>query len=271
VEGKIGDKVIFSVVAENATGYQWQIRKTADGSWSNLSGKTGPTLTITLNSTNIKFAYRVVVSGKDGKEESNAVVVETSGAAVTIKTQPVNAEGKVGDQVSFSVVAENATGYQWQIRKTAEGGWTNLSGKTKDTLEITLNSTNIKFAYRVVVSGGNGTSIESKEVKVETLVVEPTIKTQPESVTAKIGDTISFTVVAENAESYQWMYCKNGTWAALKGKTDSTLTLTLNATNIAFQYYCVVNGAEGTTPVNSDIVEIINNYFTAISVKSSYI
>ena len=71
-----------------------------------------------MNGYNNTFEYRCVVSGAAGTEPaiSNVVVIEEPATAASITTQPVNVTGKIGDNVSFTIAAENALGYQWQIR-----------------------------------------------------------------------------------------------------------------------------------------------------------
>ena len=93
-----------------------------------------------------------------------------------------------------------------------------------------------------------------------TLDIKPSnelmILTQPvNAANAKVGDTVTFSVEAYNADSYQWYFSTDGeTWkktGATGARTD-TLTMLLTAANINYQYYCEVKGA-GTT-LNSNIV-----------------
>lgn len=75
------------------------------------------------------------------------------------------------------------------------------------------------------------------------------IRTQPLSVHAKVGDTISFSIEAENVVSYQWYYSKNGgeTWilSTLSSAKTSAITFKVTKSNAMNLYHCVVTGKKG--------------------------
>lgn len=71
----------------------------------------------------------------------------------------------------------------------------------------------------------------------------PTIKSQPTSKTASVGSSVTFTVSASGASSYQWY--KDGT--AITGATSATLTIGSVTTADTGSYTVVVTNAIGTT------------------------
>jgi len=80
--------------------------------------------------------------------------------------------------------------------------------------------------------------------------VRPSITTQPQSVTAEIGGTATFSVTASGDPpfSYQWRHND----ADLAGKTDSTLTLiNVQATNAGRYVVVVSHGADSVTSSNA--------------------
>ena len=76
--------------------------------------------------------------------------------------------------------------------------------------------------------------------------VIPTITVQPQSVTAKKGTAVTFTVEATDAVSYQWYYRKKSTakWVLLEGATDPTYTTTATTGRNGFQYHCVISSVD---------------------------
>ncbi len=74
------------------------------------------------------------------------------------------------------------------------------------------------------------------------------IVTQPADVTAKPGDTVTFSVEAQgDGLSYQWYYKKSGAgaWSVWKSHTTAVTTATANATWNMMQVYCRVTDSAG--------------------------
>ena len=114
--------------------------------------------------------------------------------------------------------------------------------------------------YRCQVTGQDGENVYSDAVGIS----EPApaeITSQPESVIANIGDSVSFTVEAENAAAYVWQYSKNNgetwtTWSSAAYK-QPTLTLSVTSSRLAMIYRCQVTGQDGVN-VYSDAVGILS-------------
>ena len=262
-----GEFVTFKVVAENAESYQWQYSK--DGSsWVNCTTASWPgadTSEVTAKVTNTRngYQFRCVVTG-DGSSETSVVVTMTVGTAVTpepengptIKTQPVDASAPIGEYVTFKVVAENAETYQWQYSKTGDSWYncTTTSWPGADTAEVTakVTATRNGYQFRCVLTG-NGVSVTSDiAIMTEGQSVEPenppVIKTHPVDASAPAGEYVKFKVEAENAESYQWQYSKNGTtWtdcttSSWPGADTAEVTAKVTNTRNGYQFRCVVTG-----------------------------
>ena len=75
---------------------------------------------------------------------------------------------------------------------------------------------------------------------------KPTITTQPQNVTAYVGKTAYFKVVANAATGYQWQWSKDGgaTWkdstSATTGYNKSTLEVSATADRNGYKYRCKV-------------------------------
>ncbi len=75
------------------------------------------------------------------------------------------------------------------------------------------------------------------------------ILTEPQDVTARVGDTATFSVTATNAVSYQWILAGSG---PISGATNSTLVFTNASTSQSgSQYEVVVTAPDGSTVTSS--------------------
>jgi hypothetical protein len=75
----------------------------------------------------------------------------------------------------------------------------------------------------------------------------PTILTQPDDLCLAVGDTATFSVVATNADSYQWY--KNN--VAMDGQTNSSVTIPNLGINDVGYYSALVNNSVGSVPTRS--------------------
>ncbi len=73
----IGDRVTFAVEAVNATAYQWYYRTTSSGEWTAISGDSAKLAqyTFIVDSTNVGYQYKCVVSNSKGSVDSDVVEV----------------------------------------------------------------------------------------------------------------------------------------------------------------------------------------------------
>jgi hypothetical protein len=160
---------VYSVSAEATNGatlsYQWQ-RQPSGGSFSNISGQTSSTLTLTglTYADNNGDNYRCVVSATDNASSVNssaAGLTITQTPSITITAQPSDQTASSG-AATFSVTATitlSATlSYQWQKQSLGTGSYANVSGGTSASLSLTglTNAANNGDNYRCLVSGSGG-------------------------------------------------------------------------------------------------------------------
>lgn len=248
-----GATATFSVTANDATSYQWQISNA--GAWTNIPGATGASYSLSGTTLALdQSQYRVVVSNGAGSVTSSifTLTVEAPVVAPTIVTMPADQVVVEGQDASFSVVANGtAPTYAWQF--STDGGSSWLPVSTATTASLTLP--NVSLAddgkrFRVVVRNGAGVATSASALlTVARAPVAPTIATQPSNQSANPGQTVSFTVGAVGTSpAYQWQTSPDGsTWTALTGETSATLTLT----NVALadsgrRFRVVVSNSAGT-------------------------
>jgi hypothetical protein len=146
--------VVLSVGASNATGYQWKL------GGNNIIGATNSLYTATAIGS-----YTVEVSGPCGAPITSNAAVLTTPAPVSITTQP-QSQTFTGSNL-LSVVANNATGYQWYL------GASPIGGATNSTYTATAAG-----SYYVIVTGLCGSQATSATAVLSTCA-SVTINTQP--------------------------------------------------------------------------------------------
>ena len=230
-----GATVKFTVKTTGATGYQWYYRKTSSGSWTKCTDGTSATLSVEAKNYRDGFQYRCKVMNGSVYEYTNVATLHVKPG---ITTQPADKTAASGATVTFTVKAEGATSYQWYYRKTSTGSWTKCTNGTSATLSVEAKNYRDGFQYRCKVSNSAGYVYTNAA----TLRVKPGITTQPTDKTASAGTTVTFTVKAEGATSYQWYYRKtsSGSWTKCTDGTSATLTVEAKNYRNGFQYRCKV-------------------------------
>jgi hypothetical protein len=276
-----GSNTSFSVTATNATGYQWQVN--SGSGWGNVtnggvySGATTATLTLTAAGASLNAnQYRCIVSGSCTPNATSNAATLTVNSAPAITGQPSNSAICNNANTTFSVTANNATGYQWQVN--GGSGWGNVtnggvySGATTATLTLTAATTAIDGnQYRCEVTGLTTPNATSNAATL-TINLSPSITTQPSNSIICNGNNTTFTISATDATGYQWQVNSGSGWTNVSNggiytdATTSTLTLTAaTATVNGYQYRCLASG--GCSPaVTSNAATITIN--TAPSVTA---
>ncbi len=152
----------FSVIASGATSYQWQVN-TGSGfvnvsNTAPYSGATTTTLTITgATSAMSGYQYRIVLGSCGSPVNSNAATLTIS-VPVSITTHPASIAVCEGSNTGFSMaVTGSASVYQWQI--STDGGtlFTNISGATTSSYNLTgVMMGQNGYRYRIIVTGACG-------------------------------------------------------------------------------------------------------------------
>jgi hypothetical protein len=245
-----GQNASFSVVTTGTAplSYQWNFNGSA------VSGANDATLTLSSVQAAQAGNYTVVVSNAWGSVTS-AVATLTVDVPPGITTQPQSQTAVEGQVVSFSVVASGtgSLSYQWYLNGSTRGN-------NKSTLTVHNVKTNDAGNYAVVVQNNYG-SVTSAVVSL-TLVLPPTIISQPQSQTVAAGQSAVFSVgVSGTATAYQW----NLNGSAVSGATNATLALTNVRTNLAGNYTVAVTNIAGSV-VSAEAALTVTNPCVSLSV-----
>ena len=161
-----------------------------------------------------------------------------------ITQQPTNQTVNEGGTLTLSVLANNATGYQW--KKDGE----DISSATSATYTKQSVVPADAGSYTCVVTGAGG-SVTSSPATV-TVKALPVITQQPTNQEITEGETLTLNVVATGATGYQW---KKGE-EDIPDATTATYTKEGATTADAGSYTCVVTGAGGSVTSNAATVTV---------------
>lgn len=262
----IGDSAIFTVVAEgNNLSYQWQVSSSNGANWGDtvLDGNKTATLTVSPVATvHNGRLYRCVVTDTlfgDTVISNAAKLTVINTSPIKITNQPTDVDSAVGNAVSFIVEAQgNGLTYQWQLSKDGGTTWgnTSVNGNTSKFINFAVPNADYNGRmFRCVITDASGNTLASNSATL-TLngVPDVTITSQPQDVSAKVGDTINISVVAKSSKSnkltYQWQVSSTGTtWSNTTVTGYNTSALNFAIPNVNYngrQYRCLVTDGNGS-------------------------
>ncbi len=274
-----GGNASISVIASGSNlSYQWQVSTDGGTSWTNISGATSSTLTLTgITSGMNNNQYQVIVSNScPSSVTSNAVTLTVSDPA-TISGHPVNATVCAGTNASFSVTAAGTNiSYQWQVSTDGGTTWNNIPGATSATLNLSaVTSTMHNNQYRVVVLSCDPTGLNSAAA-ILTVNNPASISNHPQSTTVCTGGNASFSVTASGTSvNYQWQVSTDGgtTWNNIPAATTSTLAvngvtsaMNGNQYRVLLSNICTTSQASNAATLSVGAVSAINNHPEDITV-----
>ena len=233
-----GDTLTLSVIATNATGYQWK------KGGEDITSATSATYTKQSVAPSDAGSYTCVVTGAGGSVTSSPATV-TVNALPVITKQPTNQVVNEGSSLTLSVEATGAEGYQWKKDDV------NIPSATGATYTKANAVPDDAGSYTCVVTGAGGTTVTSNAATV-TVNALPVITQQPTNQEINEGETLTLNVVATGATGYQWK----------KGEEDildaTTATYTKEGATAADSgsYTCVVTGAGGSVTSNAATVTV---------------
>ena len=176
---------------------------------------------------------------------------------VAILKQPVDVYSVSGETVSYTVEA-TGTGltYQWQYSLDGGKKWLTSTGWTSATCSFKGAENYSGRQFRCVVKDASGNSVTSAAAKY-ICGVQLSIKSQPKDVTAKAGETVSYTVEAAGTGlTYQWQYSLDGgkKWLTSTGWTSATCSFKGAENYSGRQFRCVVKDASGNSVTSAAVI-----------------
>ncbi len=259
----------------SAATIQWQVAPSGSSTFSNISGATSATLSVSPTAVSESGnQYRAVLTNGGGSTDSNAATLTVNPTPCTtapsVGTQPSSVTVTAPASASFTVAEGtvpancSAATIQWQSAPSGSSTFSNISGATSATLTINPTSVSISGTkYRAVLTNGGG----STDSNAATLTVNPTpcttapsVGTQPTSVSVTAPTAASFTVAEGtvpancSAATIQWQSAPSGssTFSNISGATSATLTISpTTVSESGNQYRAVLTNGGGSTDSNA--------------------
>ena len=180
--------------------------------------------------------------------DQTEVLDQDDKATVQIITDVADVITTVGEYVTVSVEASGVASYQWQW--SADGtNWNNNTGSGYNKASMTFKMT-AAFSgrkYRCKLTGEDGSIKYTRDAVVSLPLA---ITSSPADQMVKNGETVTLTVKAVGAKTYQWQYSTNGnTWNnnTSAGYNKATFSFKMAKAQNGRYYRCVVTGYDGET------------------------
>ena len=163
--------------------------------------------------------------------------------------------------------------YQWQRSKDEGKTWTDISGETSETLNVTIQSSDFGSQYRCIAKDLMGHVATSQAGKLASSIAsqsawdpEYTIINEPDDYYGRPGDIATFIVEAEGKNlSYQWLYQAPGSdefvYCTSSDATTNTLRVEMTTESDGAQYRCFItdaNGDMGSTRIATIKLDILD-------------
>jgi hypothetical protein len=227
-----------SVIALNATSYQWQ-----RNGINVASGTGGTSANYSLSSVQPSDAgiFRVVLNGLTGCPNvisNNDTLVVTTLAAIS--TQPITFKVCEDQSISITGNATNAASYQWLFNGSPISAPNGIAQTyTKGGANATMSDSGL---YRLVAisnsAGATACKSDTSTAVLGQVVRKIQILTQPPATSIGcIGLNFSMSIAAQNVTSYSWRLNGNPI-----GQTTSTMTRTPFMMTDSGTYTVVMNG-----------------------------
>ncbi len=203
-----------------------------------LKGEDQSTLTVTdLTLEDSGATFYVVATNSVGTATSSTATLTVREIPV-ITLQPVGGTVNAGGSFTFSTDASGTPTPSFQWRKDGS----NIGGATSKTLVLSGLVGDDAGSYDVVVSNAQGSVTSNAAVLV--VPTPPTITTAPVGGKKIVGESFTFTVVADGTDPLSYQWAKGG--SPISGATSASLTIASLVVEDAGSYTVSVSNAIGS-------------------------
>jgi len=240
-----GQTASFSVTATGTAPLKYAWYKGA----TSMTNGPNPTLTIANAQPTDAGTYSVIVSNSAGTvTSSNATLtVNVITSAPVITSQPANQTVLAGQTAVFNVVATGTTPLNYFWRK----GAVVVTNSTVASFSIANAQTTDAGTYSVMVSNSLGTATSSNAtLTVNTVVIAPTITTQPTNQLIFQGQNAFLSVAVSGTPPFAFQWRKSSTKLVeslhLTGTQSNLLTIVSALTNDSGRYSVIITNSAGS-------------------------
>lgn len=275
---KAGDNITFTIETKGCVkSYQWYKSIDNGSTWTKTFFEGCNTSSLKLNVAKYMngYQFKCVVGGNSRSIESKSASIQFV-VPLEITNQPKDCIVNDSEMASFSVnaIGTGVISYCWERSKDNGNTWEVVPyGETRynSTLEFPVYSFIRPYLIRCKITDTLKNVIYSDIVKIEEVVK---IVKQPQTVSAKMGESVSFCLDAEGKNlMYEWEY-KRGEkdeWSAIKCY-ENKLVVVYNETNSDYIYRCKVSDSAGNIIYSDNvIVEPFGTNIINVQKDSDYI
>lgn len=255
----MGSNAIFTATAtptsgETITGYAWLKSTNSQGPFSAVSGATSAVLAIMNAQSGDTGFYFVRVSYQSGGNPGVAVstvVTLTVRDQARITSEPQSLTQAAGTTASFTVTAagQSPLAYQWRFNGASLTNGGRIAGATGLNLTVSTLAAPDSGNYDVIVSNSFGAV--TSQVATLTVLVPPSVSTQPGNITALTGSTVSLSATVNGTTPLTYRWRKGGVNVSnggrISGATNTTLVITGALTNDTGIYSLFITNSIGST------------------------
>jgi hypothetical protein len=158
-----GNSVTFTASASGfpAATVQWQVSTNGGNSFSNITGATSTSYTISAATAKQNgYEYRAVFTNSAGSATTSAATL-TVQYAPSVTTNPRSTTVSAGQTATFTAAASSnpAATVQWQLSTDGGTTWTDITGATSTTLTLTnVSLSQNHYKYRAVFTNSIGSA-----------------------------------------------------------------------------------------------------------------
>ncbi len=247
----------------NAYSDQWQRSTDGGTTWTNITGATADSYTLTTGDVGAVVRLLITAVNPDATVSAPSNVTMTVVATPPVSTAPPGIAGapQRGLILTSAVGTWNGIGdlftFQWQ--RSADGTtWTNITGATGASYQ--LAPADEGDVVRILVTGANadGTGSAASPPSA-TVAATPPVNTVPQVITgsAQRGQTLLSSAGTwlgiGNSYAYQWQHSADGgtTWTNVGGATTATYPLGTTDENTQLRVVITATNLDGTSTVTS--------------------
>jgi hypothetical protein len=238
-----GHMVTFTAAATGnpVPAVEWEVSTDAGKHFHDVPGARSDTLTFVATAAENGDEYHAVFTSKRGTATTSAATLTVDFAPV-ITHQPSGHSVAVGSKVTLTAASDSnpAATVQWQVSSDGGKTFSDVPGATSATLTFTASSPGVE-KYRAVFTNTLG-SADTRSVTVK-VHAAPAITTNPASVSAVSGQSVTFTASASGwpTPRVEWEVSTDGGkhFHDIAGANSGTLTLVATAGMNGNQYRAV--------------------------------
>ena len=209
---------------------QWQVSADDGSTWSNVSGATTTTLTVTATQAQNGDEYRAVFTSSAGQGYTTDATLTVS-FMVQATTKPEALTVLAGTPLTLTAAASGdpPPAVQWQVSTNQGKTFSAITGATSTSYGFTAQAGSSGNMYEAVFTNGIGKPVSTAAITLTVDAAAPAVTANPTPQSAAVGGTATFTVSGSGSPTptVQWQVSTDGghTFSNVAGATKATLTL----------------------------------------------